>query len=71
MSEDAYKVGAAISWVIVFLGSWAYCVAEYGFLIGVGLGWLPSAIVASIAAILWPVIVGAIGLLFGWIYLAS
>lgn len=36
--------------LIVFFGSWAYCIATYGFLLGVGLGWLPSAITATIVA---------------------
>ncbi|MFA6635722.1 MAG: hypothetical protein WCV56_01235 [Candidatus Omnitrophota bacterium] len=33
----------------VFLGCYIYCVATYGFLFGLGLGWLPSLIVAFIA----------------------
>lgn len=30
--------------VIAFSGSWVYCIYEYGYLFGVGLGWLPSII---------------------------
>lgn len=51
-----YKVGYAISFVIVFIGCWIYCVATYGFLLGVGLGWLPSIIAAAIVSIFWPLL---------------
>ena len=56
MSEEDYELGAKITSWIVFIGSWIYCIAAYGFLFGVGLGWLPSLIVAVIAGILWPLI---------------
>lgn len=56
---------AGISAVLIFIGSYIYCIATYGFLLGVGLGWLPSAIVALIAFgvvwLLWPLI--TVGLL--------
>ena len=57
--EDAlfgtvYSIGGLIVWIVTFIGCWIYCIANYGFLLGVGLGWLPAAIVASVAAILWP-----------------
>ena len=55
--EDIYGVGFAITAVITFIGCWIYCVAAYGFLLGVGLGWFPSLIVAVIAGALWPLIV--------------
>ena len=68
MSTDStYENGAAITAVIVFIGAWIYCIAEYGFLLGVGLGWLPSAIVAGIAAMLWPFI--ALALLAGALFI--
>jgi hypothetical protein len=45
---------------VVFIGCWIYCIANYGFLLGVGFGWLPSAIVAAfafgLAMILWPML---------------
>lgn len=53
---DGYTLGAGITGFIVFIGTWIYCIAEYGFLLGVGLGWLPSMIVAVIAGALWPLI---------------
>jgi hypothetical protein len=52
-----YRVGFAITWLLVFLCCWIYCISTYGFLLGVGLGWLPSAIVATIAAALWPILI--------------
>lgn len=57
-----YAIGFCITSFIVFVGSWAYCIATYGFLLGVGLGWLPSIIVAIITGALWPLI--ALGLAF-------
>jgi hypothetical protein len=57
---NAYGIGFAITAVITFIVSWIYCIATYGFLLGVGLGWLPSLIVAVIAGVLWPLILLAI-----------
>lgn len=37
-----------------FIGTWIYCIATYGFLFGVGLGWLPALICAGFAAIIIP-----------------
>lgn len=52
--SSIYRVGCWITFVPVFIGCWIYCIDTYGFLLGVGLGWLPSAIVGVIAAFLWP-----------------
>ncbi len=41
-----------LSAAAVFIGAWAHCVATYGFLFGLGLGWLPAAISAGLALIL-------------------
>lgn len=51
-----YAGGAGLTALAIFAGSWIYCIATYGYLLGVGLGWLPSIIVAGIAAFLWPLI---------------
>ena len=56
MSDMIYPMGALITGFITFVASWLYCIATYGFLFGVGLGWLPSIIVAYIAGFLWPFI---------------
>lgn len=48
---------------LTFIGAWIYCIATYGFLIGVSLGWIPSAICAAISAAIfyygWGLIAGA------------
>ncbi len=51
-----YGGGAAIVGLVTFIASWIYCISEYGYLFGVGLGWLPSFIVATIAAYTWPLL---------------
>lgn len=69
MTDDSgcgYWIGYWISWVVIFFGCWIYCIAAYGFLLGVGLGWLPSAIVASLASFLWPVLLIAV-LILAWV----
>lgn len=57
MNDDGmewYKVGAGITWVLIFAGTWIYCIAAYGFLLGVALGWIAAAITATILCWLWP-----------------
>ena len=56
-ATDAYTIGAWLTGVLVFLGCWLYCVAEYGFFVGVCAGWIPSAIVGVVAGLLWPLVV--------------
>jgi hypothetical protein len=51
-----YEAGYAITAFITFVACWIYAVAKYGFLIGVGLGWIPSLIVAAIAGAIWPLL---------------
>ena len=58
-----YKVGAWITGILTFIVCWIYAISAYGFLLGVGLGWLPSGIVAVIAAYLWPLLLIGIILL--------
>ena len=53
-----------IVWALTFLGSWIYCVVHYGFLFGVGLGWLPSFITAYVVAFMWPLILVMAVLMF-------
>ena len=66
--ETISFVIAFITFLITFIGSWLYCIATYGYLLGVGLGWLPSVITAFIVAFLarwlWPFIV--LGVLYLW-----
>jgi len=68
-SNNWYQIGFYISFTILFLGFWIYCIATYGFLIGVGIGWLPSLIAAGILSAMWPLlIVAALAL---WMFLSK
>ena len=51
---------------IVFIIAWVYCIATYGFLFGVGLGWLPAMIVATLAGFAWPALLPLALLVLGW-----
>jgi hypothetical protein len=62
-----YWVGYKICFVILFLMFWAYCLLEYGFLIGAGIGWLPSAIAAAILSFFWPIVLPALLYFFMWV----
>lgn len=70
--NEQYKrlsvVVAAVIAVISFFASWIYCIASYGFLFGLGLGWLPSLFVGAIAFgvgfIAWPLILFGVAALF-------
>jgi hypothetical protein len=55
-----YFIGFALTGVLVFIGSWIYCIASYGFLLGFGLGWLPAIIIATLLGALWPIVAAAI-----------
>lgn len=65
-------IGSILGYITAFLtfvGCWIYCAATYGFLLGFGLGWLPSAIAAVMAggavALLWgPIAVGLVMLIY-------
>ena len=51
--KTLFEIISSIIAFVVFVGSWIYCINEYGYLFGVGLGWLPSIIVATLAYWLW------------------
>lgn len=55
-----------VGWWITFLASWWYCAATYGYLLGFGLGWLPSFILASAIAVGLKVLWGPVVLLVGF-----
>lgn len=48
-----YVLIAYIVGILAFIGCWFYCITQYGFLIGVSIGWFPSAIVGFFAGSLW------------------
>lgn len=56
-TSDTYITGFMVTAAITFIVSYIYCIATYGFLFGVGLGWLPSLIVAAVAGAIWPLLV--------------
>ena len=56
LSQNWYSVGFSITAFIAFIISWIYCIATYGFFIGVSLGWIPSCMIAFMAGLFWPVI---------------
>ncbi len=49
--------------IAAFLGSWWYCATTYGYLLGFGLGWLPSIILAAIVFFAFMFLWGPIALL--------
>ena len=74
--ETYFKIGGiigAISGITSFVASWIYCIATYGYLLGVGLGWLPSVIVAFLAywaiGLLWGVILMGVVMIAAYLYL--
>ncbi len=69
IEENWYTLGFWVFFVPTFLGCWIYCIASYGFLLGVGLGWLPSAITAAIVALVWPLVLTAVALVLAYLFL--
>ncbi|HQU67042.1 MAG TPA: hypothetical protein PLI43_02465 [Albidovulum sp.] len=62
MDENGlYIVTGVIIGVVTFVGSWVYAVSEWGFLLGVGLGWIPSLFIGIIAGFVGPPVL-ALGL---------
>lgn len=45
-----------ISGILTFIGAYIYCISEYGFLLGFGLGWFPSALLAVLVGLLMAVL---------------
>ena len=67
-SQVAKTMPGIAAGISVFIGFWIYCIVEYGFFFGVALGWLPSGIAATVAAVLWPLIALAVGFLVWGIF---
>ena len=55
-SKGSYlETGVVLGWIaglLTFIAASIYCIAAYGFLFGLGLGWLPSAILGAIVGCL-------------------
>jgi hypothetical protein len=52
--EIGYILGA-LAGILTFIAAYIYCIVTYGFLFGLGLGWLPSMILAVIVG--WVVVI--------------
>ena len=61
-----YRLIAYIVGILAFIGCWFYCIMQYGFLVGVSIGWFPSAIVGFIAGALSPLITLGFIILLLW-----
>jgi hypothetical protein len=49
--DKYFSIGLALgvpAGFLTFIGSYAYCIATYGLLFGLGLGWCPSLILGSL-----------------------
>ena len=55
-----YFLGAFVVGGITFVIAWIYAIVTYGFFLGVGLGWIPAAIIGVVVGLLWPLVVLAI-----------
>jgi hypothetical protein len=54
-------IGQVLGYIVgllTFVGAYIYCIATYGFLLGLGLGWIPASIVAAIVGYLTVVLWG-------------
>lgn len=56
-----YAFFGMIIGLVTFFACWAYAIFQWGFLLGLGLGWLPSVFVALIAGFVGPALI-ALGL---------
>lgn len=58
--DEVYGMVTVYVGFLTFASVWIGCIATYGFLFGVGLGWLPAIIVAVVVGYCWPVIVAVV-----------
>ena len=59
--NGGYGIGFAIVGGLSFIAAWLYAIATYGFFLGVGLGWIPAAVIGFIAGLLWPLLLLVLG----------
>lgn len=55
--EFVIAIARVILPVVAFFGGWGYAINEYGWFLGLSLGWIPSAILAVFAYFLAPLLV--------------
>lgn len=67
------RLAGGLAAILVFAASWLYCISEYGFLVGVTLGWIPASIAAVVIGwlimLLWGPLI-AVGLMI-WLGVGS
>lgn len=62
----ALKGFAILTAIITFLGCWGYAIATWGWFVGLAFGWIPSIIIAIIAAALSPLLLIGIVIIILW-----
>ena len=66
---DQHRIGtipAVVVALAAFVGCWIYCVAHYGLLLGLGLGWIPALVVSAVAGVVALVLWGLGAIALGW-----
>jgi len=71
ITQENYQLGFWITAIVTFLGTWIYCICNYGFLLGVGIGWLPAAITGIVAGLFWPFVLAIMALGMGLLLIAT
>ena len=78
MSDDDRLVTneliSGIVGIIIFVGSYIYCIATQGFFLGVGVGWFPAIIVAmagylliSYSRIYFAIVIASLSAAYIWL----
>jgi hypothetical protein len=65
-----YLLGVCLFGGLSGIATWLYAIAKWGFLLGVGFGWIPAAVVAFVVGWCWPIVLFLLFLLGGWLYFA-
>jgi hypothetical protein len=56
VAEAAYLLVSGVAGLATFVACMSYTVSKYGWLFGIGIGWIPSLFIAAIASYLWPLV---------------
>lgn len=71
VDDNCYRIGFIATAAITFFSSWIYFTAQYGFLFGFGLGWVPSVILAFLLGVIWPVLAFLVACLVLFLLIAN
>jgi len=55
--KQLYISIGVLAWFVGFGLSWLYAIEQYRWFLGLSLGWFPSAIIAVLGAVVWPLAV--------------